>query len=100
MVSNLSVSDRYQSCINAVTKRILPQTFGMTHPFSYYNKLTALKGSQFYFYFVITVNGLLTESPVRPSSQICTCFQSCVPFVSMKNMYSSEEEDYALLLLA
>ena len=28
-----------------------------------------------------------------------TCFQ-CVPFVSIKNMDSSEEEDFALLLLA
>ena len=40
--------------------------------------------------FVITVNRLLTESPVRPMLTNM-CFQ-CVPFVSMKNMDCSEEE--------
>ena len=45
---------------------------------------------------VITVNRLLTESPMRP---MLTCFQR-VPLVSMKNMDCSEEGDFTLLLLA
>ena len=41
---------------------------------------------------------VLTSIPYVQCSQICTCFQ-CVPFVSIKNN-DSAEEDFALLLLA